>query len=294
MSRRRVTVEQWIAEALQDNDKGSPCTALALMHVRAGGVGEEEIHTKELKGGTANYKQLAETFVNKACGFSQDLPGIQTFRMLAFYGKSEPQSSFPFTCLEGSLTAGQDAGFSKHEPTPTGLLGQLMAHNERLATINAQMVQTMAVNALQKDKDMMAERAEMNIIMRDVLLNQRKENQAMAMEQLKFQRESEERAMVGRLLPGMVNHLTGRELIPQTHADSEFLDAIVSRLQPDQIKMLVGLGLLSETEATVLVERLRKVREEQAKRQAILREAPPENANGAQLTEGSTAQNGMG
>jgi hypothetical protein len=281
MSRRRVTVEQWIAEALQDPDKGSPCTAIALMHVKGAG-GEEEIHTKQLSGNTASYKSLADFFVNKATGYSQDLPGIQTFRLLAFYGKSEPQAAFPFTCSEGSLTAGQETAFSKHEPTPTGVLGLLMAHVEKITAMNVQMVQTMAVNSLQKDREMMQERAEMNAIMRDMLLNMKKEDHAMILERAKYERETGERALLARLLPGMVNHLTGRELIPQSHADSELLDGIALRLDPEQVKMLVGLKLISEQEATIFIERIRRVREEQARRQLALREAPPEDANGVQ------------
>jgi hypothetical protein len=80
----------------------------------------------------------------------------------------------------------------------------------------------------------------------------------MRLEELRYVRETEERAMFGRLAPGLINQLTGKELIPQTHADSELLDALALRISPDQIKLLVQIGILKEHEATLFVDRIVK------------------------------------
>lgn len=274
MSRRRQTVEQWIAEALQDPDKGAPCSAFALVHIKPNG-GEEEIHTKQISG-PQNYKALAEFFIAKATGFCQDLPGIQTFRMLAFYGKAEPQAAFPFTASEGALTAGQEVPFSKHEPSQTGLLAQLMKHNESIMQMFSSVVQTMAVHSVQRDAAIQAERAEMNTIMRDVLLSMRKEDQAMHMERLRFARESEERAMIGRMLPSFINAATGKEVVPEEHAASEFLDGLALKVNPEHLDLLIQMGVIDKAQATFFAQRIKKVRDELAQRQKALKSAPPE------------------
>ena len=274
MSRRRVTVEQWIAEALQDSDKGAPCSALALVHMKATG-GEEEIHTKQING-PQNYKSLAEFFVSKATGFCQDLPGIQTFRLLAFYGKTEPQAAIPFTASEGALTAGQEVPFSKHEPSQVGLLGLLMKHLESITAQYSGVVQAFAVQSVQRETAIQQERAEMNAIMRDVLLNMRKEDQAMRMEQLRYTRESEERAMLGRLLPSFINAATGKEIVPEEHAASEFLDGLALKVSPEHLDLLINMGVIDKGQASFFAQRIKKVREEAAKRQKALTEAPPE------------------
>ncbi len=180
---RRVTVEQWIAEALADSDKPKPCNAIALVYARQMGIGIDEVHTKEIQGTTVSSKQLAELFINKACAYSQDLTGLQTFRLLAFYGANEPQASFTFTIFEGALTAGEKAPWSKHEPTANGFLAQLMKHNEAIMGDYTGLVKGVIGMFLTERQEIQAERMEMNVIMRDVLLNLRKEDHAMTLEQ---------------------------------------------------------------------------------------------------------------
>ena len=277
MSRRRVTVEQWIAEALADTDKGAPCSGIALVHQKAIGVGTDEIHTKEIQGTTASSKQLAEFFINKACAYAQDLPGTQTFRLLAFYGKGEPQAAFPFTVFEGALTAGENVAASKHEPSTTGLLAQLMKHNENIMSMHQRMTEGFLGMLVTRDLKHQEEKAEMNLIMRDILLNLRKEDHAMALEQKKFQRESEERQMLGRALPSLLNVLSGREVIPESHADSQLVEALALKVEPQHLQMLGQMGIFDQNQLMILANRFKKIRDEHEARRAALATIPPED-----------------
>lgn len=280
MSRQpRVTVEQWIKEALSDPDKGKPCSALALVHARAMGTGTDEVHAKELKT-TESASQLASFFINKACGHAQDMAGIQTFRLLAFYGENEPRATFGFTVFEGQLTAGEQTPWSKHEPTQTGLLAQLMKHNENVMGQYTVVTQGMLGMLMQRDAAHQVEKAEMNVIMRDILLTMRKEDHAMALEQKKFQRETEERLMLGRALPSLLNFVSGREVVPESHADSQIIEALALKVEPQHLQMLQQAGIVTPEQSMILANRFTKIREEHEQRRKALATVPAEEKTG--------------
>lgn len=274
---KRVTVLQWIQSALTDTDKGAACSAMALQHVRQIG-GTEEVHSKEFPAGVPqSYAQLAEFFVDKACGFAQDLPGLQSFRLQAFYGgKQEAQASFTFTVFEGSLTAGETAPWSKHEPTTAGVVGLMMKNNEHMLSQLTLLTQGFTGLLVQQAVEHQKEKAEMNVLMRDVLLNMRKEAHESQMAQLKFARESEERAMLGKALPGLINHLTGREIVATSHVDSQIMEAMALKFGPEDLKLLVQLGKITQEQAMMLASRFVQIREEAEKRTKAIQMAPAE------------------
>jgi hypothetical protein len=276
MARKRVTVEQAIKDALADADKGKPCSAISLMYVK--GMGQEEIHTKQLTGEPQSAEQLAQFFISRASGYAQDLPGISNFRLVFFYGSNEPQAAFPFTVVEGELTAGGDIPYSKHEPTPTGLLGQLMKHNEVIMSMSNDLVKTYAVASVAREAEMRKEVMEAQMIVRDVIFNMRKEAHEARMEELKFQRESQERAMLGKALPSILAQLTGRDITTEAHADSELIDAIATKVSPEQIKQLMAMGIIPQEVGALLVARFAKAIEKQKQEAAAIKALPPENS----------------
>ena len=138
------------------------------------------------------------------------------------------------------------------------------------------ITQTFAVGALQREEGHRREQAEMTVIMRDMLLAQRKEMLEAELQKLQFQRQSDERLLIGKLVPSLANYLTGREVIPQSHADSEILDAIAMKIKPEHIALLTQVGILDEQQAAVLAARFTKTRVEAEKRQALLKTMPPE------------------
>jgi hypothetical protein len=279
MARKRITIEQWITEALSDPDKGKACTALSLVHVR--GVGQEEVHTKPLTG-TVKAKDLAEFFIARATGFAQDLAGIQTFRLLAFYGSNEPQGAFPFTVADGELTGGGESAFAKHEPTQTGLIGQLMKHNEQTMAMALDLAKTMAVSAVQREAAMRQEVSEAQLIVRDVIMNMRKEAHEWRLKELEFQRSSDERRMLGKALPSIINHLSGREVLAGSYADSELLDALAMRVKPEMLQQLIAMNILTQEQGTLLAARFAQAVEERKKEVEALKMVPPEEKDNLQ------------
>ena len=116
----------------------------------------------------------------------------------------------------------------------------------------------------------------MHSIMRDVLLSLRKEGHEMALEQMRFQRETGERQMLGRAMPSLINYLTNREVMPESHADSQLVESMALKFQPQDLQMLVAMGKMSQEEALVLAARFTKIREEHEKRQKALQTIPVE------------------
>lgn len=277
MARKRVTVEQWISQALADADKGAPCSGLSLVYIKTVG-GHEEIHTKQFGGQPQDAAQLAQFFIDRATGYAQDLPGIQTFKLLAFYGKNEPQASFPFTVADGEMTAGNDVPYSKHEPTQQGLLAQLMKHNEQIMAMAIGITQTHAVAAVQREDSMRREVAEAQMIVRDVIFNMRKETHEMQMAQLQFQRSTQERAMLGKAIPSIINHLAGKEVMPEAMADTELIDAMAMKVKPEHLQQLVSFGIIDAQTGTLLAARFQRAIEKQKAEQVALAQLPPENS----------------
>jgi hypothetical protein len=118
---------------------------------------------------------------------------------------------------------------------------------------------------------------EAQLIVRDVIMNMRKEAHEMRMAELQFQRSSEDRRLLGKALPTILNQLTGRELIPETHADSELLDAMAAKVNPNMLQHLVTMGILDSNQAALLTARFAKATEERRKELEALKVVPPED-----------------
>lgn len=283
MRKNRITIEEWLSGALSDTEKGGPCTAIALVHMRPNGVGQEEVYAKQMVGTngeiqTVKVSDLASKITSSAVYFVQDIPGIQTFKILAFYnGGSEPRASHTFTVADGDLTAG-DIPYSRFEANERGLLGQLMKHNQDMMNMLSGIVQTTAVQSVLREKELRQDLREAEMIVRDVLLTMRKDAHQMKMEELQFQRQTQERAQLGRALPSIVNGLANREVFSENTADTELIDAISLKITPDHVNMLMTMGLLDKQQATILLARIAKTKERIRAEQEALRVLPPEDS----------------
>lgn len=273
VSRKRTTIQDWIAQCLTDSDKDGPCTGFSLVYLKSG-AGTEEVHSKRLEG-NQNAQQLAAFFTDRACGYAQDLPGIQYFKLLAFFGREEPQGTFPFSVNEGELTGGEH-GLNRHEATPTGLLGQFMKHNEALMGMAIDVVRTMAVESVKREAGMRNEVMEAHAVIKDVILNMKKESHEMRMQELQFARSTDERRLMAKMLPTVVNQLSGRDLIPEDRADTELVEALAQHVKPEQIQQLAQFGMIPGPVAALLTARFAKVHEQRVAEQRAIAAAPPE------------------
>lgn len=232
---RRTTLEKWIADALVDPDKSGKCSQMTLVHKI--GIADNEIHTtKFVAGNTRTAKELAALFLGKAQTYAQDLPGSQTFSLLAWYGGPQPEARQPFTVTPASDTN----GLATEGPSATGTLQQGMRLTEQIvqATMRERTVmfqqQQQIIDRLCQRLDssertaMDATEIVMRLMMEKVQLGHEQE-----MKKLEYERATATRAKLLAMVPPLTNTLTGKEIFPQSTADTALVETIAAHLKPE-------------------------------------------------------------
>jgi hypothetical protein len=289
--KRYKTLEAWIREALTDTDKDKECTALACIHKKIEG-GTKEVHTVKLTGKTHEPGKLAELFRGKAEAFSQDMGGIQKFELQAFYGTNEVQASHGFTIIDGELHVGADR-VHKETPDGPGIVAQAMRHAEKAYELATGLIQQVAVTSIQREEKftireerLQTEVSDAYIIIRDMLMDKIKQDHAMIMQRLEYERTSQERKRLLDLAPALANTVAGRELFPQSTADTALLDALADKVKPEFIENLVTMGVITPELAGPLSIRLTEaINKKEAERKA-LKQLPASNVDPAKDAAG--------
>lgn len=240
----RKTMDHWIRESLTDPDKDGPCTMLSLVHMV--GMQQKEIHTTRLGGGKSwTEKQLSELFRDKASTYAQDLPGVQTFNVLAFYGgRTTPEASFPFLV---NPEAAQH-GLATESPTEMGRLQQKMRHEEagmQQIYRRQQVLDEYSLGIIEKQGVMIAGLLEENRdafqIVKEMLMEQATQRHTREMERLQFERATAERKKLMAFVPPLVNTVTGKEVFPQSTSDSALIEMAAETLSEDKIQQLAAI-----------------------------------------------------
>jgi hypothetical protein len=297
MARTRQTLQQWIHEALTDEDKLKPCSALSLVH--RSGPREQEIHTTQLGAKQWDAQELAKMFLGKAENYAAELPGVQTFNLLAFYGNN-PQ----WEAIKPFMVAGMEElpGMATEPATKEGMVAQAMRHTEAMtqAFMKQTQVLTGAMQAMfeqvtRENISLRRENQDATVIVRDAMLQLTGQRNEAVMKQLEFKRSSEERAKWLSFGPAFINTILGREVFPQQTADTALIDAIADNLTEDDIQRLAATGVIKPEVWGPLAARMAKSLEKKrlAKEQAAqaLSTVDPEvdAMGGHMLAEGQEA-----
>jgi peptide methionine sulfoxide reductase MsrA len=241
-AKKRVSLSSWIAEALLDEDKDGKCTMLVLVH-RIGVSGETEIHGVKLDAKQWTAPELGNLFMHKAETFAQDLPGVQSFALLAFYGTvAEPLAQHPF--LVNSQPEAYMGGASEG-PTAQGLVQQAMRHTEAMVQISITNTQRMLeqMNSMfsamaVQNTNLMRENHDAVNLAKSLILEKASDDHRLRMEALSYERSTQERKKLMTYAPALVNSIAGREVFPQSTADSALIDSVAESLTPEQAQQL--------------------------------------------------------
>ena len=244
----RQTLQQWIHEALTDQDKKGKCSMLVLIH--RVGVKEQEIHKTDLGARQWDTKELAEMFRGKAENYAAELVGVQTFNLLAFYGGDpEPQAIKPF------MVNGQEdfGGLATEAPTKDGLLQQMMRHVEAERQIGAKQVQQLiqacidlTAVATKENISLRAENREMFDMTKMMMMREVESREAARMKELEFQRASAERQKWLSFAPAIVNRIFGKEVVPESLEDTALIETLAEKLTEQDIQKLASAGISPE------------------------------------------------
>lgn len=236
----RITMGQWITQALMDPHKDGPCTALVCMHKTAGG--EVEVYGVKLaKGQQWDGEVLATLFREKAEHHVQDIPGSQRFYILAFYGRSEPQARLPFVVNNSAeMTNGETEA-----PTAEGRTAQAMRQSEvgfqfwaKMVHENVRMSMDMNESLSRENRELRNENRDAVSVIKDFILAQATNTHQFRLKELEYARQTEERKMLMRYGGAILNEVTGKEIIPQPIADTNLLELFFDKVGEDQIKQL--------------------------------------------------------
>ena len=244
---KRKSLDTWIAEAMADTDKEGKLSQIVLVHMV--GLQQKEIHTTKFSTGKNwTARDLAEMFRNKAESYCQDLPGAQTFQLLAFYSKNEPEAFQPFTinvsAVEGSL--GTEA------PTEQGRLQQVMRQYESLfqqTYRKQQVLDDYTIRLLSQQGSLIDKLTKENqdafTIVKEMLMERALSEHGMRMKELEYERRSALYEKVTGFAPALINTVTGREVFPQSAADTALIEGLADSLSEnateETIMQLAGL-----------------------------------------------------
>ncbi len=291
------TVEAWIAQALNDPDKDGPCSQISLIHMQGASTGKE-LHVIKIKiGGQYEPKKMAETFRGRAEGYSQELPGVQTFNLVAFYGKTEPEAFQPF--LVNLQSDHMNSGLSTEGPSAEGQTQQRMRQQEMV-------FQQMFVRQQQQDNRqdrvldtafahiarMQHENMEMFNGMKELIMATTVNREKQQMEMLEYERKTGERGKLLGMVPPLANMLTGREVFPQSTVDTAIIEGLATNLDPQLVQGL--LPMIPEAVRGLVAQRFEQVLKKQQEDAAEVKRLRPTYRGTAiaELTGKDEAANG--
>lgn len=282
----RKSLDKWIDEAMTDSEKPGPIRAFVLMHV-VNGLDRTEVHSSRIgKSNVATAREFAKLFRDKAETYAQDMQTTQTFALLAIYENSEePLARLPFTVqpqpIEGETTS--------EPPTEAGRTAQAMRHYEtgmnmifrRQATQDDHAIRTIE-NLSNNNDRLMRDNMSMFDMCKTLIKEATINMHEMRVAEIKEQRKTELQRGLLSFAPALANTITGRELFPQSKADTALLETIAMNLDPEMIGM-IGQFVKPEL-AGPLTARLLDIRETHAKKQAELKRLSIGSADDSDIT----------
>lgn len=264
-TRNRKSLETWLRETINETVEEQPCSQVSLVHM----VGNQpkELHSVKFGGGKSHdLKDLANMLRNRAEAYSQDLPGVQTFQLLGFYGKAEPQAFQPFTIQPMA----EMNGLTTESPTETGRLQQSMRTQDALIAqvYRRQSVMdehAMSIMSMQSRMLMEAlgENRAMFSAFKEILVEQATRSHEHKMKEAAFVRASDERRKFLEYAPVLINTILGKEVFPQSKHDTVLMETIVENISDEQVQLLATI--VKPELAGPLMERFTQIRAKKTK-----------------------------
>lgn len=243
MTRKRTTLERWITEALADSEKEGEISQMVLVHMV--GQNQKEVHTTKFSPGKKwTPKDLANMFMGKAETYAQDMVGVQTFHLQAFYGgRQQHEAALPFTVI-GTLEHGgatepptQEGRIQQHMRQSEMLFLQTYRRQEQLDNISVTMIRELGA----QNVALSTENRDMFSLMKDMMVQLADRHHETRMKELEFSRSTEERKQFMKFLPPLANTILGREVFPQGMEDSALIEGFMDSLTADDVEKLAAV-----------------------------------------------------
>lgn len=266
----KKTLEKWIAESLDDPEKDGKLSLMTLMHFQ-GATPQVEVHSVKFVDGTNyNPKSLADTFQGKADTDAQNLVGMQSYVILAFYGKSVPESRFPLL-IDGDGGA-RFTGLSTEPPTPTGQLQQGMRLTDGIVKgvfgmlANVQHYQQAFMSQLAAENtNLRRENHDAWSVMKEIMMDQTKLAHEHRMKEMEVRASLEMRQTLMKAAPILTNQLLGKEIFPQSAEDTALIEMLAEHMDPSKVQVMLPMLGIPPAAQGALMRRLNRYMEEKAR-----------------------------
>lgn len=263
--RQKITITDWIRDAMTDDEKGK-IAALALVHKN--GTLEREIDSVRFGGKTWKPEELAARFDGKASAFAQNLMGQQDFCLFAFYtaGGAEAPSTVPGAAhpffVQGET--GIEAGFGTFPPSEKGEKMQGMAFSQAMVGLafrqtqvlfdaQARFIETIS----HKLNDVLEDNHDLFDLAKEMILKAADKEHEHRMAELQFVQSADTKRKLLGMAPALANQFLGKEVFPQSTADTSIVEALMDRLieAPDGAlpMMLSQLGVPAQDQAVIML-----------------------------------------
>jgi hypothetical protein len=254
---RLQVLERWIHSVLVGDIRQSEakeCTHLVLMHK----IGESEdlvVKIPITEGQTSTPQEYAKTFMGYAEDDAHDLQGQQEYALKAFYGRDEYSGRHVFRVIGKGQTEGE---YQTDPPDRRGQTQQLMRGTELMFTTSWQFAMKMMniakdlTEEMAKDRrEAVAENRDMMVLVRDLVLAQTAENYKAQLDIINAERNAKLAESAVKALPSLANQAFGKEIFPQSHADTELITMIAENIEDE--KQLAGISMFLPKEVAALV-----------------------------------------
>ena len=267
-SQKKMSLEQWVHSALEDKDYERPCSAISVVCVTPGG--DVEIKTTVIGNGRSwSAKDLADYLYNLAGGYCQDLPGVHTFKLLAFYGSPEPRLRHPFMVSGqfdnhglGTEPATNEGQRMQHMRHVEGLTQAMMQERLVLLELPVRTIRAMSeyqASLMQELRETRTENLDAIRMAKEMILKEASQKTEREIALKKFERESKEREILMKFAPIVINELTGKEIVPQSTADTLLIETLAENLTEEGFQKIIATGAIPPEAIGILMSRMTQV-----------------------------------
>lgn len=245
----RQTLESWVAEILKDEDKGE-CCLLTLVHLA--GTAKHEVHSIRPNGARKwSAQEIASLLNHKANANAQDLPGVQSYVVNAYYGsvadgaRPEVGTFFPIRINPQPI----ESGLATEGAHSEGMAMQAMRHSEVFFQMSIrqtaeifQATQATLSMLVKQNSELMAENHDAFVIVKELLAEKSTEDHLRRMKEIEARKNAERSKQLMAMVPALANTITGKEIFPQSSGDTALIENLAEGLSKIPPEKLMGLA----------------------------------------------------
>lgn len=245
----RQTLESWVTEILKDDEKGE-CSLLSLVHLA--GTAKHEVHSIRPNGARKwTAAEIASLFNHKANGNAQDLPGVQSYVVNAYYGsiadgaRPEIGTFFPIRINPQPL----ETGLATEGAHSEGMAMQAMRHSEVFFQMSIrqtaeifQATQATLSMLVKQNSELMAENHDAFVIVKELLAEKGLEDHSRRMKEIEARKSAERSKQLMAMVPALANTIAGREIFPQQSGDTALIESLAEGFSKIPAEKLMSLA----------------------------------------------------